>query len=190
MIHSGQDKRLTARMLVGDRTSFESVAALYADDVFRLSYSLLWNREEAEDVVQETFLTFVRHVRDGLFRQNNGSIKGFLLTVARNQCIDRLRKKSRFIERLDDIRALDELRRGSNTPDAVAHHRDVEAAFQSGLAQLTDLQRTILVLHDLNEEPSETIAADLGLSAINVRTHLCRARKRMRTILEPYRDER
>ena len=63
------------RMRKGDRTSFDDVITWYADDVLRLSYLLLRDKEEAEDVLQETMLSLVRLVKEEKLHKSNGSIK-------------------------------------------------------------------------------------------------------------------
>ncbi|MFH1738244.1 MAG: RNA polymerase sigma factor [bacterium] len=180
---------LVQRMLEGDRTCFDDIIRLYSGDVFRLSYSLLWNKEEAEDVLQEAMLRLVRSIKNGRFRGENGSIKGFLVTSARNLCIDRLRKRSLHYSRREEVRSFDETLREPRMPDEEAHEAHVRSAFEDALQHLTDTQRTVLVLHDLNEESFEKIADALHLSVNGVRTHLCRARRKMRLLLAPFVDE-
>lgn len=173
-------------MLDGDASSFDEIVSAYSYDVFRLCHSLLWDEDESQDVLQEALLRLVRAVREGKFQSTNGSVRGFLTTCARNLCIDRLRKRATFYAHSDGLHELGMRQRPTRAPDVAAHEARIQTAFADGLSQLTDLQRTILVLHDLNGENFETIAETLRLKVGNVRTHLCRARKKMRQILEPF----
>lgn len=158
---------------------------MYAEDVLRLSFLLTWDREEAKDILQETLLRLVRMIKEGKLKSQNGSLKGLLLQVARNLCIDHLRSKKNFIS-LDDIGdwAFDP-KMNDNRPDRVVERKDRECQFFRALKYLTDTQRTILVLHDYHHESYEEIARTLGLTVNNVRTHLWRARERLRQILQP-----
>ncbi len=178
-------ENLVRRMLDGDASSFDEIVASYSHDVFRLCHSLLWDEDESQDALQEALLRLVRAVREGKFQRANGSVKGFLTTCARNLCIDRLRKRATFYAHSDGLHELGMRQHSTRTPDVAAQEAQVQTAFTDGLSQLTDLQRTILVLHDLNGETFETIAETLRLNIGNVRTHLCRARKTMRELLEP-----
>lgn len=62
--------------------------------VYRFALALLRHREDAEDVVQETFLKLLDHVRSGGARTN---LRGWLFTVAANGCRDRMRRRARWI---------------------------------------------------------------------------------------------
>ncbi len=180
---------LIQRMLQGDPASCDEVIRLYSGEIYRLGYSLLWSREEAEDVLQESMLRLIAEVRHNRLRAANGSIRGFLRTTARNLCIDRLRKQDHFYSRTDEIRSVEEATRVNKKPDQVAEENSARDAFRNALGDLTDIQRTVLVLHDLNEESVSEIAETLGLSANHVCVHLCRARRKMRLLLAPFMEE-
>ena len=179
---------LIQRMLDGDRSSFDDIVTWYSDDVMRLCYSLLWSEEDAKDVLQETMLRLVEMVKEQRFRVSNGSVKGFLLSTARNLCIDRLRKRV-------DFRSYDELEPTFSTssesqprPDRFAHESEVRFAFNRAVAELTEPQRTILILRDINGESLGDIAQSLGIRVNCVKVHLHHARKRMRKHLAPFMD--
>ena len=178
---------LIERMFSGDTSSFNDILLWYAEDVLRLAWFLLHDREEAEDILQETMLTLVRLVKEKKIRSANGSIKGLLLRCTRNLCIDRLRKKMTFYS-LDDeenpaITSVSDL----NTPERAAEQSRLFTALDHGLSDLSDIQRTILILFELNGESYQQIADSLQLPLENVRKYLYRARKKLETYLAPYR---
>ncbi len=183
MIETQSD--LIQRLLRGDRSGFEDIMAWYADDVLRLCYALLWNEEEAKDVFQEVLLRFTRMVRQNKLRESNGSVKGLLMMIARNICIDKLRKKVDFCS-VDQDDSLSHEMMNLRTPDKIADEQRFKKAFQEALSQLSDAQRTILVLHELNDESHSDIAKSLKLTIDCVKMQLYRARKKLRIILEPY----
>ncbi|MFB3788512.1 MAG: RNA polymerase sigma factor [bacterium] len=176
---------LEQRLLAGDPASFDDIVAWYAGDVLRLACLLLKNHEEAQDVLQEALIRLARVVKAGQFRARNGSIKGFLLTAARNLCIDRLKSRVWFqsLEEAPDPPSsqLDHL-----TPDRVMDEMRFQQAFEQALHRLTDTQRTILVLRDLQGESYVEIARSLNLTVNAVTTHLCRARRTLRRWLAPF----
>ena len=178
---------LVRRMLRGDRTSFEDIVAWYSRDVLRLCELLLRDPEEAKDVLQESMLRLVRVVRENRFRVQNGSIKGFLLTTARNLCIDRLKKHVDF-QSIDDV-IEDTALSNWETPDRVADEKRFETAFRDALEQLSDAQRTVLVLHEVDGQSPKEIAKTLNCSAECARSHLYLARRKMRLLLERFIGE-
>ncbi|RJP33859.1 MAG: RNA polymerase sigma factor [Candidatus Omnitrophota bacterium] len=186
---SGNATDLIQRMLNGDPASFHDIIAWYADDVLRLCFLLLRDEEEARDIFQESLLKLAQMVKQGRFRTANGSIKGFLLTTARNLSLNRLRKHLRYepIPEEDDVHSPELV--NSYSPLQATNDARFESRFDAALAQLTDLQRTVIVLHELNGESTENIADTLDLTVENVRMHLCRARKHMRRILAPFAGE-
>jgi RNA polymerase sigma-70 factor (ECF subfamily) len=178
---------LIERMLAGDATSFDDIVRWYAGDVLRLGYLLLHDPEEARDVLQESLIRLVRLVKEGRFRTQNGSIKGFLLVTARNLCLDRLKRKITTFEVDEELMEVPERLIERTTPDRVADQERFQDAFEQALMALSDLERTVLVLHEVHGENNQSIAAELHLTVNAVTTHLCRARRKLRMILEPYR---
>ncbi len=78
-------------------TTREGVLALFEEHgaaVYRFALVLLRHREDAEDVVQETFLKLLAHVRDG---RSDTNLRAWLFTVAANACRDRMRRRARWI---------------------------------------------------------------------------------------------
>ncbi len=180
---------LLRRILHSERSVFDEIVTAYADELLRSCTLLLRDREEARDVLQEAMLRLVRVVRAGKFRSSNGSIKGFLCTAARNLCIDRLRKRIDFRALDDDGVHAHPALSDTDTPDRALDEARFTSAFDEALTRLTHAQRAVLVLHELHGEPQNDIATSLGLSIDCVRTHLYRARKRMRTLMARFIGE-
>ncbi|MBZ0257172.1 RNA polymerase sigma factor [bacterium] len=175
---------IVQQLLAGEESAVDDVLAMYSDDVLRLCMLIMRNRDDAQEIWQETFLRFVQMLRKKRLRTNNGSIKALLLQIARNACIDRLRVKNRWAPLHED--ADNFMPSLEPPPDHVSEDRRFEEAFERALDQLSGIQRTILVLHDVQGEPYEAIANLLGITQNNVRTNIWRAREVLRKILEPY----
>ena len=187
---SGPSSDIVDRMLRGEASGFDDVVAWYSEDVLRLCYLMLRDREEALDAFQDVMFRFVERVRSGRFQSRDGSIKGFLLTCARNLCIDRLRGRKNFLSFVEDVPSGEPSLRNTRTPDRVADEARLQAAFLDALSQLTDSQRTVLVLFDVKGDSYKEIAEALDISIGKVKTDLHRARRKLRRILEPFEDER
>ena len=119
----------------------------------------------------------IRSIQEGKFHAENGSIKGYLLAIARNLCLDRLKQKPRFYSMDADPDGVIEQVADARTPDRYTDENRFQAAFEQALTRLSDLQRTILVLHELDGMPHTTIAKMLNVSVNAVTANLCRARR-------------
>ncbi len=180
------DKNFYSRLMRGHPTAFEDVLDWYADDVLRLATFLLNNPDEARDVLQETMLNFVEAVKKRQVHMNNGSIKPLILTIARNLCINRLKRDKRFVaytvERIENLPDMID----PQTPGCRTNEMEFEAAFTKALDRLSPLQRTIIVLHELNQDSFKEIAVSLNISYESVKKNFYRGLKKMRVLLEPF----
>jgi RNA polymerase sigma-70 factor (ECF subfamily) len=144
-----------------------------------LCHGLLRDRHEAEDATQEAFIRYWQH---------GGDVRGaraWLLTVARNACLDRLRKSRRF---LACEPAVLELQADGRDPEWHAKRDESAALLQSLVDALPEPQRSLVLLFDV-EGLSGTECADvLGLSITQVKVYLHRARRKLRRELEELRD--
>ncbi len=183
------ENNLIEGLLQGNPGSRRECLRLYGPEVYWFAYLRLWNEEEARDVFQQSIFQLTEEVRNGRFRADRGSIRGFLRATARNLCVDRIRRQERFRLLKDEIRDLEVSRRTLKSPDEVAEEIRIQEAIRAGLVELTELQHATFVLHYLEESSAGEIAERLGLSVNNVRTHLWRARNRMRVILARFVEE-
>ncbi|MBQ9044359.1 MAG: sigma-70 family RNA polymerase sigma factor [Oscillospiraceae bacterium] len=148
-------------------TDFEAVVERYTAPLYRLAYSYCGSREDAEDVLQETFLRYLsKRPRFSAEEQR----RAWLMTVAANCCRDLLRRRARrAVVPLDETLAAPETER----------HPEVAAA----LAALPPKDRAMVYLFYYESLPTRQIARMLGMTDSAVRTHLTRARGKLRTIL-------
>jgi RNA polymerase sigma-70 factor (ECF subfamily) len=87
-----RDRELLARVARGDVTALRSIYEQHATRAITIAYRILRNREEAEDVVQETFLEVWR--RSAQFDPGRGGAVAWVVTIARSRAIDRLRARN------------------------------------------------------------------------------------------------
>lgn len=152
----------------------ESLYLRYADDVLRVSYFYLGDREKAEDVMQEVFL----RVMDKQPVLREGSEKSWLLKVALNICRDQWRSSwaKRVIlgsKRLDIIPADDEL-----------EDRTEKEALMQAVHSLPADVREVFLLFYYQRYTIEAIAKILDVQAGTVSSRLSRGRKKLKVLLE------
>lgn len=146
--------------------------------LYRLSLRMLGAVEEAEDMVQETFIKLWTR------RQELGgysSIEAFAMTITKNMCLDRIRSKAFQTERLTD-------RQASGIGDDPGDHvekEDFRGFVGRIIDNLPDQQKAIIHLRDIEGLEYEQIAEIMELNVNAVRVNLSRARKKVRdTVLK------
>jgi RNA polymerase sigma-70 factor (ECF subfamily) len=138
---------------------------------------------EAEDLVQETFL---RAFRQRATLRDDAALLGWLYQIATHVCLDRLRQRARMRSRKDD-RAPEELPvEDHSAPSAlnVLQQQEMSTCVQRYVTQLSDMYKTVLLLHEVDGLTAEEIAGLLGqpLTAVKMRLH--RARRKLQLTLQ------
>jgi len=176
------DELMVARARRGDPQALETLYRSFATPVYTLARRLCRTSQDAEDVLQETFLEVVRSI--GKFR-GAGSLAGWVRKVAASKALMRLRSdRSRGEhEPLDEVLAVHA--EGEAVPRFMHHdHRlgdrlDVEAA----LERLSPAARAVVWLHDVEGYTHEEIGELLGKTASFSKSQLARAYVRLRSTL-------
>jgi RNA polymerase sigma-70 factor, ECF subfamily len=157
----------------GDREAFEMIIRTHSRSLFAIAYSILQNREEAEDVVQDSLVKAWKtrwRVRDP------EKFPAWVCMIARNRARDMFRKR-RPIPFTEDITETNE----TPTPDTVS----LDQQLHSALADLPELHRAALTLRYFEEMDYRTIENTLGLSNGALRGILGRALASLRKQLRP-----
>lgn len=175
---------LLARCRAGDLDAFGQVYAEHERHVFRYAYHLLGQREDADDVKQETFLRAYRAI--GGFR-NDCSLRTWLLRICANLCRDKMKARDRRPEVLFDPAAAPEGMMSDEhviDPQRVLERSQSSQVLYSALRGMPKEQREIIVLRDLEDMSYEEIAEMLGCSRPSVKLRLFRARRRLKERVE------
>jgi RNA polymerase sigma-70 factor (ECF subfamily) len=154
---------------------FKLAVLLHDRVVFRTAAALLRDAREAEDVTQEAFLVFWQQ------GANVERPREWLLRVARNACLDRLRRRGRLVsEEQVDVPEPREDR------DPAWHYEqgELKGALRELVDQLPEPQRSLIVLFDVQGLDGATCARMLDLNVNQVKVYLHRARRRLRRQLE------
>lgn len=171
------DQELVSRSLKGDHQAFSELVERYQGIAYNVCYRMLGDAYEAEDAVQEAFLRVYRH----LSRYDSGrSFKTWLLSIASNHCIDRIRRRRMLKLSLDDMLpyhpALASKEAG---PEEATVKNEVRDSFQSMLDELLPKYRTVVVLYYWYDMSCKEIADALDTQEGTVKSRLFRARKQL-----------
>ncbi len=142
--------------------------------LFLLGLRLTGDREQALDLVQETFLRAARRI--GAIPEPSAAARAWLVRVLVNLVRDRWRRRA--------ARATARQRRPTTSPGTETE-AELRLAVQQALATLAPRRRAIVVLSEIEGRTSREIGETLKMSDVTVRWHLAAARKRLRRLLEP-----
>ena len=167
---------LLERARRGQLGALEELYRLHEGAVYNLARRICRRPEEAEEVLQETFVEVARSLRA---YRGDGSLSGWIRKIAASKALMRLRReKLRAAEKLDEA-----------SPPRPAARLDPEERglarvdLEQALAALPDLTRAIVWLHDVEGYTHEEIAELCGKSVSFSKSRLARAHDRLRTTL-------
>jgi RNA polymerase sigma-70 factor, ECF subfamily len=184
------DLALVARLQAGDTGGLERLMERHAARVYRLVHGITRNVADAEEVVQDVFLTVVRKIGDF---EGRAALGTWIYRIAANAALNKRRGKRAEVELpWDDVlptytedghRAGDRafvLADWSQAPDEELLSGERRAAVSRSLGALPDHYRAVLVLRDVEGVSSEEAADILGESVASVKSRLHRARMALR----------
>jgi RNA polymerase sigma-70 factor (ECF subfamily) len=183
------DGELLQSILAGDE---EALAALFqrrAGDIFRFALQMCGSRALADDVTQEVFMVLIREGHT--FDATRGSVSAFLMGVARNHVLRRLRRE-RFYVSMEEDSQTDGSASTSRTTEGpledLSRTETIESVRRSVLA-LPERYREVVVLCDLQEMSYVEAAEILGCAVGTVRSRLHRARALLIEKLRPANED-
>lgn len=175
------DHELLERTAAGDRAAFEAFAARHQAAVFRHASCLMNRREDAEDVLQETFLSAFKAASQ---YRGDASARTWLLRIARNAALRRAGERQPDTEPDVALEAM-AVRAGWGTsnPESLAILAEDRGRLQRALAALPGEEREILLLRLWEGLSGDETAALLGISLPAMKSRLHRARLRLASLL-------
>lgn len=175
------DGDLVAAAVAGSDDALERLLQRHEAPVLRLVRLLGVTANDREDVAQEIFVRVFRHLRT--FKPGR-SFRGWLYRITVNAVHDhrsrmsrRARRESPWTERLDEIPDV------SQAPGDDAIARERRRVVEAALGALSERERAVFVLVEMEGLERREAARTLGITSITVRRHLSRARARLRAIL-------
>lgn len=178
---SPTDGELVGLAKRGNAAAFGQLVERYQRPAYAVALSVTGRHEDAEDAAQEAFLVALDRLEECRSPERFG---GWLMTIVRN--------RSKNLVRREALRETDEVPAGARssipTPDRVAETNELRALLREALVGLPELQRQIVLLHDLEGWKHREIADRLDLPCGTVRSHLHFARKTLRRALQRVPD--
>ena len=174
----------------GDCEAFRALVERHSRAVYRLAYRMTGSPQDAEDVVQETFLKAYRQLGRFESRANFGT---WLHRIAVNCSIDliRGRKHQETAHDESDLDLLDSGSSGSDdrndpSPERLMLSTEVQERVSRAMDDLTHMERAAFVLRHFEGQSIEDISRALGLKANAAKHSIFRAVRKMRLALEPF----
>jgi RNA polymerase sigma-70 factor (ECF subfamily) len=163
----------------GEPEAWDILFRRYQLPLYVYIFELVHDEQTSLDLVQETFIAAVRHI-GGL--RDDGKFGSWLFGIAHQKCIQRWRKQNREEILLDEIP--DTPDESENNPDDLLIRQEQETEFMNLLNQLPLPQRSVLLLHFVEDFSIEEIAGITGAAVGTVKSRLHYAKKSLRKLLE------
>jgi len=174
----------------GDAKAFSELLRRYENKIFRLAIHITQNREDAEDVLQETFLKAYEHLDQF---QGQSKFYTWIVRIAVNQALMKLRKrKSDRSVSLDETidtgedTVVREIAAWDENPEQQYSREEINEILGSAIEALAPIYRAVFVLRDVDGLSTEETAEALDLSVPAVKSRLLRARLQLRDKLTRY----
>ena len=180
-------------LIAGDRAEFARVVDLYSNPIYRLGLRMLGNSQDAEDVLQNTFLNALTHLRTF---EGRSSFSTWLYRIAANEALMLLRKKKPEVN-VEDAEADDNAEDLKPTqfvdwsalPEDELLSGEGKKVLDQTIQRLPEPMRIVFLLRDIEGLSIKETADALNLTETNVKTRLLRARMFLREQLSTYYGE-
>ncbi|CAN5740837.1 N/A [soil metagenome] len=168
------DAQLVARAREGEREAFETLVRRHLRAAFAIALAELADTRDAEDAVQDSFITALERLDDC---RDPSAFGAWLRQIVRN--------RARTVRRRERLRDTDDLTMAvraasSENPAQDLDRTELRNRLQSALGTLTETQRSVVLMHDLEGYRHREIAVELGIPEGTVRSHLFFARRALR----------
>jgi len=174
----------------GDVSAFEQLVGRYDRKLLRIAEHVTRNREDSQDVVQESFLKAFQHL--GEFREHS-QFSTWLVRITVNQALMKLRKRrsTKAVSLDEDFQAPEdklprEVADWAPNPEELYRSSELRDILIKTLEELRPILRTVFVLRDIEELSVDQTAEILDLSPAAVKARLWRARLQLRDLLSKY----
>jgi RNA polymerase sigma-70 factor, ECF subfamily len=186
----GDDLELVHASQNGDMSAFQELVERYDRRLFRIAQHITHNREDSQDVVQETFLKAFEHLAE--FREKS-QFSTWLIRITLNQSLMKLRKRRgvRELSLDEDFQADEgmlplEVADWAPNPEELYTTSELRDILNKTMRELPPTLRAVFVLRDVEGLSTREAAEALNLTAVAVKARLWRARLRLRQGLSKY----
>ncbi len=183
-----------AALRSGDRAEFARLVEAYSGVIYRLGMRMLGEPQDAEDVLQETFIKAFRHL--GGF-DGRSSLSTWLYRIATNEALMMIRRRKHPSVSIDEPVEIEseteepvQIVDWCCLPETEMMSSEARAYMDKAVDQLSPTLRAVFLLRDIEGLSTEETSQVLDLSEAAVKTRLSRARMRLRELLSGYFGER
>jgi RNA polymerase sigma-70 factor (ECF subfamily) len=185
------------KLIAGDRAEFARLVDTYSSSIYRLGLKMLGSPQDAEDVLQNTFMNALVHLSSF---EGRSSIATWLYRIAANEALMLIRKRRPEVSleqesREDAVESLEAVRPSvfadwSNLPEDELLSTEGKKLLETAIENMPETLRIVFVLRDIEGLSIKETADALNLTETNVKTRLVRARMHLRERLSMYYVER
>lgn len=181
-------------LIAGDRAEFARLVDAYSSPIYRLGLRMLGTPQDAEDVLQNTFISALTHIRNF---EGRSSLATWLYRIASNEALMMIRRKKPEVN-LEDVEGGDEdedlkptrFVDWSALPEDELLSEEGRQFLDDAIRSLPESLRIVFLLRDVEGLSIRETAEALNLTETNVKTRLLRARMALREGLSAYYGER
>lgn len=190
-VRTETDEELIARFQNGQEAAFNLLVGRYKDQLINFVYRYLGDYDEADDVVQETFVRLFRHKSS---YKPVAKFSTWLYTIASNLAKTQLRRRKRWAtfslskRRAEQDDADREIPDATYAADAGADSALKQEIIQKALDSISPKYREVVILSDIQELAYEEICKVTGLNIGTVKSRLNRARAKLRGLLKQLKE--
>lgn len=183
------DEQLVRLSQSGRRDAFSELTRRNYSLSLKLAISILHDREEAEDEVQNAYWKAWQHIDQFLI---DAKFSTWMTRIVVNQCLMRLRKarRAKFLY-IDDVqigeeRGTLELQDVERSPESLLGAKELATVLRREIKRIPPLLRTVFMLRDIDQLPMPEVAEQLGITVAAAKSRLLRARAELRGRLEKH----
>ncbi len=173
------DRDLIAKAKSGDRAARERLVRAHRHDVYRITCAILGDHDDAQDATQEALVRMLRGLSSFDERRD---FRAWLRRIAVNCAINVLRSRP-------DETELPGASPAASNPGGAAQAQEMQRAVRRALARLPERQRVAMSLFGLQEMDLRATAEAMGCAEGTVKSHLHRARAKLREILSDWLED-
>ncbi|MCA9730830.1 MAG: sigma-70 family RNA polymerase sigma factor [Deferribacteres bacterium] len=193
MDHQTDSTEFIRRLKNKDKHAFHELVEKYQTRIYNLGLKMLINREDAEDILQETFIKIFDKI--DAFREES-ELSTWIYRIATNAALMKLRERQRINNRLTDLEDINltpvlpsRLLPDGRTPFDDLLNKESRSVLDEAIESLPDIYRVVFILKDVEQLETTKIAEILNLSHEAIYSRLKRARIQLRNaILQVYED--
>lgn len=161
----------------GDMEAVESIYQQFKGSLFNLVYRHVYNFEAAEDLLQDIFLKIFRSIQSV---RNENTFKGWVYRIALHECYSYLRKNR---SKMGQTMSFHDVEGVAKEEDRYAEKMDIRKPLDEAIASLPAKLKSVFILHDVQGFRHQEIAEMMGISGGTSKSHLFKARMRIRKYL-------